>query len=120
MSIGTGDDSSPKTLTKRLSIPPGIFLNDYLNVESFYRKPQRSRSIMKNHKNIIQTVQSSVMRGNTADFEEKLSFLLKESVSTKSHTGVQQRAFEHSQQKKRGLEGSLVSKNRRIIQNPPL
>ena len=120
MSIGTGDDSSPTTLTKRLSIPPGIYLNDYLNVECFLRKPQRSRSIMKNHKNIIQTVQSSVMRGNTADFEDKLSFLLKESVSTKSHVGVYKRALEQSQHKKRELEGTMASKNRRIIQNPPL
>ena len=74
---------------------------------------------MKNHKNIIQTVQSSVLREYTADFEDKLTFLLKESVSTKSHAGVQQRALEHSQQKKRGLEGAIVSK-RRVIQNPPL
>jgi hypothetical protein len=87
ISIGTADDLSASQ-TKRLSIPPGIYLNDYLNVESFFRKPQRSRSIMKNHKNLMQTMQNSVLRGNTADFEEKLSYLLKESVSAKSHAGV--------------------------------
>jgi hypothetical protein len=43
---------------------------------------------MKNHKNVMQTMQNSVLRGNTADLEEKLSYLLKESVSTKSHAGV--------------------------------
>ena len=75
---------------------------------------------MKNHKNIIQTVQSSVLRGKTGNIEDKLSFLLKESVSTKSHVGVYKRALEHSQQKKRELEGTTASKNMRIIQNPPL